>query len=133
MWRVATVLWALAACGGGEPVLECIQVDPQCAPLYVPTFQNVWSMTLDEKCATGRGCHTNGGMKGGMTFEDIDVSYQLLLDPEQERAIPFDAGCSIMIIRTNSTDPDIMMPPGGQLLPAERCSLIQWVAMGAMR
>ena len=134
MWRTATlVAILLTACGEEEPVLECITVDTACAPLYEPTFQNIHSMTLRPKCATGAGCHTDGGMKGGMTFENIDTSYQLLLVPAEERVIPGDPGCSIMIIRTHSEDEDIQMPPGGRLIEAERCALRQWVANGALR
>jgi hypothetical protein len=72
-------------------------------------------------------------MKGGMTFSTIDNAYGELLEPGQDRVIPGDPSCSIMIIRTHATDFSIKMPPGSSLPEAEKCALVQWVAQGASR
>lgn len=137
MFRGAPVVlaWAVAACGGGDPDLECdTQVTAACAPLYPPTFDNVYTMTLAPHCGSGaRSCHSDAGKKGGMTFATIDDAYAALTAAGQDRVIAGDPACSIMIIRTNTTRPTIQMPPGSQLGAAERCSLVQWVAGGALR
>src|SRR5512134_700571 len=79
MWLTATlfVAAALAGCSGGDPPLECnMTVTPTCAPLYQPTFDNVYSMTLMPHCGSGtRSCHSDAGMKGGMSFQTIDQAY----------------------------------------------------------
>jgi hypothetical protein len=46
---------------------------------------------------------------------------------------PGDPSCSKMIVRTDSPGEDYQMPPGDPLTPEERCALIQWVQMGAMK
>jgi hypothetical protein len=137
MWPTATLFVALVVggCGGDDPPLECnTQVSAACAPLYPPTFENVYSMTLVPKCGSGaRSCHSDSGMKGGMTFSTIDNAYAALLEPGQDRVIPGDPSCSVMIIRTHSLDFSIKMPPGSSLQAPELCALVQWVANGAER
>lgn len=137
MWPTATLFVALVvgACGGEDPPLECnTQVTTACAPLYPPTFENVYTMTLRPHCGAGaRSCHSDSGMKGGMSFDTIDGAYDALLEPGQDRVIPSDPACSVMIIRTHATDFSIKMPPGSSLPAAELCALVQWVANGAER
>jgi hypothetical protein len=139
MWPVATLLVALVAsttaCGGGEPILECnTTVTPACAPLYPPTFENVYTMTLRSDCGSGaNSCHSDRGEAGGMSFATIDGAYAALLAPGEDRVIPGDPSCSIMIIRTHTSQSDIKMPPVSGLSEAERCALVQWVAEGALR
>jgi hypothetical protein len=132
---------AVAGCGpGGEdPPLDCIDpmtpaISTTCAPLYVPTFDNVYTMTLAPKCAgTGAACHSASGNKGEMTLSSIDRAYEELLEPEQTRVVPGDPACSEMIIRTTASDQSIKMPPGTSLSMPEKCALVQWVANGAQR
>ena len=138
MWSYATLVVAavvVAGCSGGDPVLECNQqVTATCATLYEPTFDNVYNMTLKPHCGSGaRSCHSDAGHAGDMSFATIDQAYSELLEAGQDRVIPGDIACSIMIIRTNSADFDIKMPPGSSLPAAEKCALVQWVAQGALR
>jgi len=137
MWPTATLALALvvSACGGGTPPLECnTEVTETCATLYPPTFDNVYTMTLAPHCGSGaRSCHSDAGMKGGMTFSTIDNAYASLLEPGRDRVIPGDPMCSVMIIRTHSPDFSVKMPPGSSLPAAEQCALVQWVAQGALR
>jgi hypothetical protein len=137
MWPTATLFVALVVggCGGDDPPLECnTQVSAACAPLYPPTFENVYSMTLEPHCGAGaRSCHSDSGMKGGMTFDTIDSAYAGLLEPGHDRVIPGDPACSVMIIRTHAPESSIQMPPGSPLPAAELCALVQWVANGAER
>jgi hypothetical protein len=133
-WSPVVIAAALAAGCGQDPTLDClIEVDTTCAPLYTPTFDNVYSMTLAPHCGSGaRSCHSDAGQAGGMSFATIDQAYAELLEDGQDRVIPGDAACSIMIIRTQASS-SIKMPPGSGLPAAEKCALLQWVANGAQR
>lgn len=122
------VALALAGCPGDAPP-ECIEVDLDCAPLYVPTFENVYDNTLSGTCGSQRvACHSAAGMKGGMSFEDPATAHAALL---AGRVVPGNPGCSEMIVRTSSVGESYQMPPGSPLPENERCALIQWVQMGA--
>jgi hypothetical protein len=138
MWSYAALAVTVAVAGGcsglADPT-ECNDaITDQCAPLYTPTFQHVYDMTLAPHCGSGaRSCHSEAGRAGGMSFGTIDEAYDALLTPGQDRVIPGDIHCSIMLIRTNSTDSSIQMPRGSSLSAAEKCSLVQWVAQGALR
>jgi hypothetical protein len=136
MWPYALVLAVgLGACSGGDPTLECnTTVTASCTPLYPPTFDNVYSMTLAPHCGSeAAACHSDAGMKGGMTFSTIEHAYDELLEAGEDRVIPGDPSCSIMIIRTHASSASVKMPPGSTLPDAEKCALVQWVANGAER
>jgi len=118
----------LAACMQ-DPPPECITVDTGCAPLYAPTFDNIYMMTLRDTCGSARAsCHSAIGMSGGMSFEDESQAYNSLL---AGRVMPGNPGCSKMVVRTSSPGASYQMPPGDPLSPAERCALIQWIQAGA--
>lgn len=106
-----------------------------CAPLYEPSYEQVFSRTLAPTCAPpGSACHAASGAKGGLVFEDADQAYAMLLgqtDGEQ-RVLPGDPACSPLVIRLEADDSTVM-PPGAALSAAERCSVIQWIANGAER
>lgn len=124
----ALVSSACLACAS-EPPPTCITVDLTCAPLYAPTFSNVYAMTLRDTCGSQRSsCHSAAGKQGGMSFEDPAHAYAALL---AGRVVPGDPGCSKMIVRTSSPGADYQMPPGDAMSEAERCALIQWVQSGA--
>jgi hypothetical protein len=139
MWPTATLFVAAAVlaagCPGEDPPLECnTQITATCAPLYTPTFDNVYNMTLRPHCGSGAiSCHSDDGNAGDMSFATIDQAYAELLEVGADRVIPGDLACSIMLIRTHSTNGDIKMPPGSSLPAAEKCALVQWVAQGALR
>jgi hypothetical protein len=119
---------ALAGCPT-DPPPACITVDTSCAPLYQPTFDNIYTMTLHDSCGSQRSsCHSASGNSGGMSFEDEGHAFAAL---RAGRAKPGDPGCSKMIVRTDSPGAPYQMPPGDALSPAERCALILWVQAGA--
>jgi hypothetical protein len=122
------VVAALAGCPS-DPPPSCITVDASCAPLYAPTFDNIYTMTLRDTCGSQRvSCHSAAGKQGGMSFEDEQHAFDAL---RAGRVQPGDPGCSKMIVRTDSPGASYQMPPGDALSEAERCVLIQWVAAGA--
>jgi hypothetical protein len=123
------LLGLLVACAS-DPPPDCITVDAACAPLYTPTFANLYTMTIKKTCGSDRAsCHSAAGLAGGMSFEDADHAFAAL---RAGRVVPGDPGCSKLIVRTSSPGADYQMPPGSPLLPAERCAMIQWVAAGAL-
>jgi hypothetical protein len=134
-WVLAAAL--LAGCTSDDPP-ACITVDTTCAPGYVPTFDNVYSNTLNVSCGnTNSSCHSADGHMGGLSFEDEPTSYSQLLsastlDPGRKRVDPGDAACSVMIVRTDSPGASYQMPIGDPLSAVERCALIQWVQLGAL-
>lgn len=119
----------LAGCPA-EPPPACIAVDTSCAPLYAPTFDNIYTMTLRDTCGSQRAsCHSAAGMSGGMSFQDESHAFAAL---RNGRVVPGDPACSKMIVRTDSPGAPYQMPPGDALSAAERCVLIQWVQAGAL-
>jgi hypothetical protein len=129
LW-LASVLAAcpLAGCTQ-DPPPECIAVNTACAPLYQPTFDNIYNMTLRDTCGSARvSCHSATGRSGGMSFEDESQAYAALI---AGRVVPGNPGCSKMVVRTSSLGASYQMPPGDPLGEAERCALIQWVQAGA--
>jgi len=116
-----------AGCTDSPPA--CITVDTSCAPLYAPTFDNVYTMTLQNTCGSQRAsCHSAVGLQGGMSFQDPQHAYAALL---AGRVMPGNPGCSLMIVLTDSPGASYQMPPGDPLTEPERCALIQWVLAGA--
>lgn len=128
----ATAIGALAGCpGSDEPPPMCIAVDTACAPLYTPTFDNVYTNTLKPSCgANNSSCHSASGMKGGLSFADIDTAYAGLTNG---RVTAMDAACSEFVVRTSSPGSDYEMPPGAPLSASAQCALRQWVQNGAQR
>jgi hypothetical protein len=132
----ATILGA-SGCGSSTPA--CVKTPSlDCSPLFAPpTYQAIFTQILEPNCATGMGtCHTPDGAKNGLVFADADAAYQLLLSPPNTspRVLPGDPGCSLIMIRLESTDPNYRMPPGPTPLdPAARCAIAQWIAQGAPR
>jgi hypothetical protein len=129
LWCVAVLAAAALVGCTTDPPPSCITVDTTCAPLYAPTFDNVYTMTLRDTCGSQRSsCHSAAGKQGGMSFEDKSHAYAALLP---SRVMPGNPGCSKMIVRTDSPGAAYQMPPGDPLSEPERCALIQWVVAGA--
>ena len=144
---LATAL-ALPACGGGDSGTgsgsggaggssSCVKdLSTTCSPLYDPTFDNIYTRTLQPSCAlSGASCHSAEGNQGGLALADADSAYAALLgkDGGSPRVVAGDPGCSLLIERLESTDADVVMPKGGRLSEAERCVFVKWVAAGAAR
>ncbi|HEY1812515.1 MAG TPA: hypothetical protein VGG74_09230 [Kofleriaceae bacterium] len=133
-WVFAAAL--CAGCPDNDPP-ACITVDTTCAPGYVPTFDNVFSNTINVSCGnTNSSCHSTDGHMAGLVMSDEQAAYTNLLapstiDPSRKRVDPGDAACSVMIVRTDSPGASYQMPIGDALSDVERCALIQWVQMGA--
>jgi len=135
MRRMCLVVGLVAGCPSTPPP-QCITVDTSCAPGYVPTFDNVYKNTLQMGCGSTRSsCHSASGHQGGLSMADEATAYAdlLAMSPKynRPRVEPGNAGCSLMIVRTDSPGADYQMPPGDPLTEPERCALIQWVQMGA--
>ncbi len=127
----AIAIAALAGCPSDEPPPMCITVDTACAPLYTPTFANVYANTIRPSCgANNSSCHSASGMKGGLSFADEQTAYDGLLNG---RVTPGNAACSDFVVRTSSPGADYEMPPGASLSAPARCALLQWVQNGAQR
>ena len=118
--------------GCSEPdELSCVTVSSECAALYEPSFQNVFSQTLAPGCAVAGQCHGSDAARGGLVISEFHSAYSALLD--NGKVIPSDPKCSELIIRMESKNRNIQMPPGNTLSAAERCSVIQWIAAGAKK
>jgi Planctomycete cytochrome C len=115
------------------PTCTPVEADAGCAPLYDPTFEQVFTRTLKPSCAaSGVSCHASTGRQGGLAFADIDESYRLLTQ-ENGTVVAGDPSCSRVVARIVNTNGKFRMPPGRSLDPAEQCSIIQWIARGAKR
>lgn len=109
-----------------------------CAATYdPPTYQTIFDKILSQTCASGTGtCHSSAGAKAGLIFANADDAYALLLGTSgsHARVNPGDPGCSLIMKRLSSTDPNYRMPPGPtSLSPGERCTIVKWIAAGAKR
>jgi hypothetical protein len=125
--RLAALLAVLTGCPDDGPP-ACVTVETSCSPLYEPTFQNVYSRTLQNGCGGALGACHGANPVGGMSLVNPSTAYTSLLDGRVKAG---DASCSEIIVRTNAPGKDYQMPPGITLGEPERCSLIQWVAAGA--
>jgi hypothetical protein len=124
----------LAACSQPGPA-TCVDPPPAgCAPLYSPTYDEIFTRTLQPTCGkSGSSCHSAQGAQGGLVFENADDAYRRLTDPNRPRVVPGDPACSMMIERLSSDDPMRRMPPGRALSEPERCSISKWIEAGAKR
>lgn len=118
----------LAGCTGDD----CVSgLDPDCTPAYPPTFEDIHQRTLTQSCAiAGGACHATAGRQGGLALEDLDEAYRMLVD--EQRVIPNDAACSLVVMRIEADD-SRQMPPGTPLRAAERCAIETWIRNGAER
>jgi hypothetical protein len=124
---VALAVLPIACSSDGIPA--CITVDTSCAPLYAPTFDNVYTTTLKNTCGSEvNACHSAAGRQGNVSFESEPIAYAALIDGH---VTPGDPGCSQMVVITSSVGARFQMPPGDPLSAAERCALIHWVQAGA--
>jgi len=111
--------------------LACVEIDYEgCTQLYPPTYDQVWDQTLAPSCGVGGSCHPSGGPAGSLTFDDAETTLSELLDGGH--VIPGDPHCSPLMIRLESDDPSVRMPPGETpILASARCSVATWIAEGA--
>lgn len=126
-WLVVALAVLPSGCSSGG-VPACITVDTSCAPLYAPTFDNVYTTTLKNTCGSDvHSCHS-ALSESGISFATEPTAYMSLIDGQ---VTPGDPGCSPMVVVTSSVGARYQMPPGDPLSPQERCALVQWVKAGA--
>jgi hypothetical protein len=134
MSRVALVITLTAcapACSDTAPTLTCVDdVDfAACAPLYAPTFENVYANTITRSCASGgASCHAAAGARGGLVLEGEARAYQALT---AGYLTPGDAACSDLVMRLYTDEPALLMPRGARLPEPEACAVGRWVQLGA--
>jgi hypothetical protein len=128
LFTIFTLLYA-SACGDDQACVETLV--PDCAPLYEPVFEQVYTRTLKPGCAVeGNSCHSGSSAKAGLRMDDIDEAYELLVTGG--RVVPGDASCSLVVARLAGANGGFM-PPGNPLDEAERCAVETWIEDGALR
>jgi hypothetical protein len=134
---LAIGLCVIAPAGCGPSNGTCVESLPaECAPLYTPTFDQVFTRTLQPTCAQSGGvCHSADGAQGGLVFADADAAYALLLGKTdgKARVVAGDPACSLLVERIESADSTTVMPPGSMLSAGERCAIETWIRDGAKR
>lgn len=136
MRTVVFVLLAVTlACSDDKtaPAPACFDAgfDPSCTPSYEPTWNALYTSTLQSSCAaSGVSCHASTGRQGGLDFGDVGIAYDDVLRGHVTAGKP---ECSSLVDRVLSTDPNLRMPPGRSLSDGEKCALMKWVAAGAKR
>lgn len=127
------------ACDGGssdDGAPACVDRDATaCMPLYEPTWDRVFANTIAPRCGTpGSACHGSAsaaGAGGGLVVSDIAATHAALLD--RDFVVPSDEACSEVMVRLDTTNDALLMPPGSEPLPeSERCAVAQWIADGAL-
>ena len=117
--------------------LEPLPLGPdECDLVFMPSFDAFYDDVIAPTCAVaGTSCHGSAGMQGGMDLSEREMAYDTLLGNVDGRArvMPGDPECSLMVQRLQSDDPGFQMPPLAKLSPEQRCSIISWVAAGAVR
>ncbi|MCX4246401.1 c-type cytochrome domain-containing protein [Paraliomyxa miuraensis] len=138
MLALATTLVLAAACNddtGDDEGSACVPRDASaCMPLYEPTWDRVFEQTLVPRCGTaGAACHADTsaiGGGGGFVVGDMTSTHAALID--HGFMVPGDAACSELIVRLDTDDDALRMPPGSQTIDEpERCAVAQWVENGA--
>src|SRR5688500_11262663 len=135
---VLGVLGLFAGCDGDDEggtddaaaLPECIDYDAAaCAPLFEPTFANVFAQTLTLDCSTGGGaCHADAAALGaeghGLHFADAATAHALLLEDRGDATFvrPGDASCGVLTVRLRTDDDALRMPTGSMLSDTEICS-----------
>jgi hypothetical protein len=141
--NLASALAALAVTGckpeaydgdTGSGIPECVEYElDNCAALYPATYDQVWTQTLADSCASGSACHAqdgSGGAVNGLTFVDPQMSWDHLT--AEALVIAGDPLCSPLFVRIATDDAEIRMPPGSSgLPPGAVCSIGTWIADGA--
>lgn len=127
------VLVVLTGCPAKTDAARCTTPPPEsCAPLYTPTFHELFTRTLAPTCGLpGSSCHGSDGRQHGLAFVDEQEAYDLLTSKGLVHA--GDPACSEMMFRVMSSDPNENMPPGKALDPGAKCVIRQWIANGAKR
>ena len=121
--------------GCSNELPSCVEaVRADCAPLYAPTYDNVFERTLKPTCGQpGAACHASEGAQADLVFADKEATYATLLDAERGLIEAGNDQCSLLVVRIDAPEFEDVMPPGRQLLETERCAIRRWIAEGATR
>jgi len=143
---VVLCLLAASACGGDDAPADggggsgggtCIDpVSRECDLAFPATYDRFYDELLGSTCAAGgASCHGPDGAMGGLVLADREMAHDYLLGNVDGRArvVPGDPECSPLVARIESDDPEFQMPPLAKLTAEQRCSIIQWIDMGAER
>jgi hypothetical protein len=127
MRRWLVVVLAVGGCSDAPPT--CATVETACAPLYAPTWDNVYTQTVVRSCGGNRSaCHAAGG-DGEIDLSSREIAYDSLVPAHVTGG---DAMCSGLVVRVHGAGEDYLMPPGTPLRESERCAIAQWVEAGAI-
>ena len=134
---ICALVMAHCAADGDTPE-PCVTNIPEstCTPLYEPTFDQVYTQTIQPKCAfAGSACHAAEGAQGGLVLDDPDTAYAMLVQPKSSsaRVLTGDPECSLLVERLVTGDPIALMPPGNALEEPEVCAIVTWIRNGAER
>jgi hypothetical protein len=117
----------VTACSDAPPA--CAPAETECAPLYAPTWDNVYTQTVARSCGGNRSsCHAAGG-DGEIDLSTPETAYGSLVPAHVTAG---DASCSDLVVRVHGDGEDYLMPPGAPLRDSERCAIAQWVQAGAV-
>ncbi len=137
---VAAGVTSLLACGSddAETATCAPPLVADCAPLYEPTYDNLFERTFNPTCGVGgSSCHQSGGdgTKGGLTFDNPERTYKTLLDASRSWRLVDTSKpeCSKVVYKITSHDMHVVMPPGRPLVLAEQCVIEKWIQKGAPR
>jgi hypothetical protein len=132
---------SLTHCSGGDdngpspppPCVENLNVD--CIKLLYepPTYSNIFTQSIQQKCSLGSSCHSADGAMGGLVLVNADDTYEALLGLKGgvKRVLPRDPKCSPLMVRLASRDPNYVMPRGAPFAAEELCDFVHWIKQGA--
>jgi hypothetical protein len=140
----SSVAALLFSCSGAEeakgppPPPACVEnLNVDCTVLLhsPPVYSKIYPDLIQPQCAIGSSCHGANGAMGGLVLATADEAYEGLLGTKggTKRVIPFDPVCSPLMVRLESHDPAIQMPPGNRLSEPALCDFIQWIKQGAAK
>jgi hypothetical protein len=122
-------LRAFGAIGCGSSEDECVDARLDCKPIVSPpTFDSIYANVLSPSCVSPH-CHGEG-FAAGLDMRTVDQAFEGL----SRRSRPDSVGCSVLVRRIESSDPEVRMPRGPTgLSEPQRCAIRQWIANGAHR
>jgi hypothetical protein len=111
----------------------CIEIDAEACMLQDPLeFDRIFTETV-----AGGACHGAGDAVGavrGLHISDADTTHAILRGGGEEFVTPGDPSCSLLVVRMNTDDAMLLVPPGAQPLhESVRCSVARWIGQGAQR
>ena len=128
--RVMGWVLVMVACGDEPTEPACPPVIAECTPQYEPVFESVYTNTIQRSCGVGgNSCHGSAAPAGNLDLSSPSVAYDQLL--MNNRVIPNDPSCSVIVQRMHHADSSLLMPPGSPLSDAEICSVQKWIEAGA--